>query len=44
MLLLMLGVRLWSPGPLFFRQERVGYRGRRFMIMKFRSMKVDAET
>ena len=47
-LLVMLVIALWikavSSGPLFFRQERVGYRGRRFMIMKFRSMKVGAET
>ena len=41
MLLLMLGVRLSSPGPVFYRQERVGHHGRRFMIYKFRSMKVE---
>ena len=44
MLLLMLAVRLSSPGPVFYRQERVGFRRRPFMIYKFRSMKVDAET
>lgn len=33
-----------SPGPVFFRQERVGYRGRRFRIYKFRTMKVAADT
>ena len=33
-----------SPGPVFFRQERVGYRGRRFKIYKFRTMKVAADT
>lgn len=32
-----------SPGPLFFRQWRVGYKGRLFQIIKFRSMIVDAE-
>jgi exopolysaccharide biosynthesis polyprenyl glycosylphosphotransferase len=32
-----------SKGPVFFRQERVGYRGKPFNILKFRSMKVDAE-
>ena len=41
-------VGLWvlivSPGPLLFRQERIGYRGRRFMILKFRTMHVNAET
>jgi exopolysaccharide production protein ExoY len=33
-----------SPGPIFFRQERVGYRGRRFKLYKFRTMHVGAET
>ena len=41
-------VSIWilvaSPGPLLYRQERVGYRGRRFMILKFRTMHVNAET
>ena len=37
-------ILLASPGPLLFRQERVGYRGRRFMILKFRTMKINAET
>ena len=32
-----------SPGPAFFRQERVGKDGRTFMMYKFRSMVVDAE-
>jgi lipopolysaccharide/colanic/teichoic acid biosynthesis glycosyltransferase len=35
---------LVSPGPLLFRQERVGYRGRRFVIFKFRTMHVNVET
>ena len=35
---------LVSPGPIFFRQERVGFKGRRFKIWKFRTMKVAAET
>jgi lipopolysaccharide/colanic/teichoic acid biosynthesis glycosyltransferase len=34
-------VRLTSPGPAIFRQERVGFRGRRFVVFKFRSMYVD---
>ena len=41
---LTLWIKLASPGPIFFRQERVGYRGRRFMILKFRTMKVNVET
>ena len=32
-----------SPGPIFFRQERVGRNGRRFKMYKFRSMYMDAE-
>ncbi len=32
-----------SPGPIFFRQERIGKNGRRFKIYKFRSMYMDAE-
>ncbi len=36
--------RLVSPGPIFFTQERVGYRGGRFRIYKFRTMRVAADT
>jgi exopolysaccharide production protein ExoY len=35
--------RVVSPGPIFFRQERIGFRGRRFKIVKFRTMKVAAD-
>jgi sugar transferase (PEP-CTERM system associated) len=36
-------IRLTSPGPVFYRQERVGLNGKPFMLLKFRSMRVDAE-
>jgi exopolysaccharide production protein ExoY len=32
-----------SPGPVLFRQERVGYRGQRFMLFKFRTMVLGAD-
>jgi exopolysaccharide production protein ExoY len=37
-------VQIGSPGPVFFRQERVGYLGRRFWLYKFRTMHVRATT
>lgn len=43
MLLTALAIRLDSPGEVIFRQERVGLAGRRFMCLKFRSMRSDAE-
>lgn len=43
MLLAMLAIRLDSPGPVLYRQERVGLGGRSFMCIKFRSMRTDAE-
>jgi lipopolysaccharide/colanic/teichoic acid biosynthesis glycosyltransferase len=36
-------IKLDSPGPIFFRQERLGYRGKLFSVFKFRSMTVEAE-
>jgi lipopolysaccharide/colanic/teichoic acid biosynthesis glycosyltransferase len=44
MLLIMAAIKISSPGPIFYRQERVGFRGRLFMIFKFRSMKTHAQT
>lgn len=43
-LLTALLIRLESPGPVLYRQERVGKNGRTFSIMKFRSMREDAES
>jgi lipopolysaccharide/colanic/teichoic acid biosynthesis glycosyltransferase len=36
-------VKLVSPGPALFRQERVGHKGARFFCLKFRTMKVNAD-
>ena len=43
-LLLALLIRNGSRGPVLFRQERVGYQGRNFTCLKFRTMFVDADT
>jgi len=40
--LISLLVRFDSPGPIFFRQKRVGLHGRIFELLKFRSMRVEA--
>ena len=37
-------IRTMSTGPVLFKQERIGYRGRRFMCLKFRTMRCGAET
>ena len=37
-------VRLSTPGPVFFQQQRVGLKGTRFSMLKFRSMVTDAES
>ena len=36
-------IKLTSPGPVLYRQERCGLNGRSFMMLKFRSLRVDAE-
>lgn len=41
--LIAVGVRVTSPGPVLFRQQRVGLDGRTFDMFKFRTMRVDAE-
>jgi lipopolysaccharide/colanic/teichoic acid biosynthesis glycosyltransferase len=44
MILLILVARIASRGPIFYRQERVGLGGRPFLIWKFRTMQMSAET
>ena len=41
LVILAIGVKLSSPGPVFFRQERVGYTRKTFQMLKFRSMVVN---
>jgi sugar transferase (PEP-CTERM system associated) len=43
MILTAILIKLESKGPVFYKQERVGKNGRSFVLMKFRSMKDDAE-
>src|SRR5262249_61281276 len=43
MLVIALLVKLTSPGAVFYRQERCGLNGKTFRMLKFRSMRVDAE-
>jgi sugar transferase (PEP-CTERM system associated) len=43
MLITTIAIRLESSGPIFYTQERVGRHGKIFNIIKFRSMRVDAE-
>jgi sugar transferase (PEP-CTERM system associated) len=43
MILAAVCIKLESPGPMLYRQERVGQNGRNFNVTKFRSMRTDAE-
>jgi Undecaprenyl-phosphate glucose phosphotransferase len=43
MLIIALAIKLSSPGPVFFIQERVGLDGSPFRLVKFRSMRIDAD-
>lgn len=43
MLIIAILIKLTSPGPLFYKQKRLGLGGEVFEMLKFRSMKVDAE-
>lgn len=44
MLLIAAYIKLVSPGPVFYRQYRIGYRERWFQLLKFRSMRVNADS
>lgn len=43
MLVVAVAIRLDSPGPIFFMQDRVGEHGRIFKVMKFRSMRLNSD-
>ena len=43
LLLTAIAIKLDSPGPVIFKQERLGYKGKVFYMYKFRSMKVNSE-
>ncbi|MGJ8667791.1 MAG: sugar transferase [Patiriisocius sp.] len=43
LLITAIAVKMTSPGPIIFKQERVGYQEKPFMILKFRSMSVGSE-
>ncbi len=43
MLIIALIIKIDDPGPAIFKQERVGLKGKTFYILKFRSMRVNAE-
>ena len=43
MLAVTVALKLTSPGPVLYRQERMGVDGRRFRMLKFRTMRMDAE-
>ena len=43
-LFIAIGIKILSRGPVLFKQERVGFRGKRFNCLKFRTMTMDADT
>lgn len=42
-LMIAVAVKLSSPGPVFYRQKRIGWNGEEFEMLKFRTMPIDAE-
>ncbi|NBY21882.1 MAG: hypothetical protein EBQ73_03260 [Gammaproteobacteria bacterium] len=44
MVILAIGVKLSSKGPIFYQQERVGLNNRSFVMLKFRSMPIGADS
>ncbi len=42
MVVIAIAIKLLSPGPVFFRQDRIGYLGRPFKCLKFRTMRANA--
>ena len=44
MVFIAIGIKIVSRGPIFFCQKRIGYGGKPFLCLKFRSMKTDADT
>ena len=44
LILVFSAILFYDKGPVFFKQERVGYKGKPFMIYKFRTMRTDAES
>jgi lipopolysaccharide/colanic/teichoic acid biosynthesis glycosyltransferase len=43
-LIFAIGIKLYSPGPVFYHQKRIGKDGKPFRMIKFRSMRVNADT
>jgi Undecaprenyl-phosphate glucose phosphotransferase len=43
-IIIIVGIKISSPGPIFFRQRRTGYKQKEFDIIKFRSMRINADS
>ena len=43
-ILIAVSIKLCDKGPIFYKQKRVGYKGRNFILFKFRTMRTDAES